>query len=151
MSAESEQPLWERLSLEEMDTEQWESLCDGCARCCLVKLEDQDSGEVAYTRVVCRLLDEASCRCTRYPERHRLVPDCVHLGPAEARRFHWLPTTCAYRVLAEGRPLPEWHPLRTGDPASVHRAGISVRGCVVSEEAVHPEGLDEHVIRWVEF
>ena len=151
MSPESELPFWERLTLEEMDDAQWESLCDGCARCCMIKLEDGDTGAVEYTGVVCRLLDRDSCRCTRYPDRHRLVPDCVTLGPREARSFHWLPDTCAYRILAEGGRLPDWHPLRTGDPASVHRAGISVRGQVLSEEDVHPDGLEEHVVRWVSF
>lgn len=142
------EPFWRRLSLEEMDDEQWESLCDGCARCCLVKLEDE--GTVSYTRIVCRLLDQDRCRCTQYPARHRLVPDCVELGPEQARSFHWLPKSCAYRTVAEGRDLPDWHPLVSGDPESVHRAGISVRGLVLSEDLVHPDGLEEHVIRWVE-
>lgn len=146
----TERPFWQRLSLAQMNSEQWESLCDGCARCCLIKLEDEDSGEVVYTRVVCQLLDEDQCRCSRYPERHELVPDCVQLGPDQAAEFHWLPTTCAYRILAEGGDLPDWHPLVSGDPESVHRAGISVRGRVLSEVHVHPEGLEEHVIRWVE-
>jgi uncharacterized cysteine cluster protein YcgN (CxxCxxCC family) len=144
-------PFWRRLTLAEMSTEQWESLCDGCARCCLIKLEDEDSGDVAYTRVACRLLDQDQCRCTRYPERHRLVPDCVHLGPEEASAFHWLPLSCAYRTLAEGRDLADWHPLVSGDADSVHAAGISIRGRILSEEAVHPDGLDEHIVRWVEF
>lgn len=143
-------PFWQRLSLAEMDQAQWEALCDGCARCCLIKLEDEDSGEVVYTRVTCQLLDEARCRCTRYPERHQLVPDCVQLGPEQAADFHWLPRTCAYRILAEGGDLPAWHPLVSGDPDSVHATGISVRGRVIPETHVHPEGLDEHVIRWVE-
>ncbi len=143
-------PFWQRLSLAEMDQEQWESLCDGCARCCLIKLEDEDSGEVVYTGVTCQLLDLDHCRCTRYPERHALVEDCVQLGPEQAATFHWLPRTCAYRILAEGGDLPEWHPLVSGDPDSVHEAGISVRGRAISEAHVHPDGLEEHVIRWVE-
>ena len=147
--ADLERPFHQRLALHEMNAEQWESLCDGCARCCLLKLEDPQ-GAVAYTRVVCRLLDQDACRCTRYPDRHRLVPDCVTLGPDEARSFHWLPATCAYRILAQGGELPAWHPLVSGDPASVHSAGISVRGRVLSERDVHPDGLDEHVIHWVE-
>jgi len=142
------EPFWRRLSLEELSEEQWESLCDGCARCCLVKLEE--AGNVEYTRIVCRLLDQDQCRCTQYPARHRLVPDCVELGPEQARAFAWLPTSCAYRTLAEGRDLPAWYPLVSGDPESVHRAGISVRGLVLSEDVVHPDGYDEHVIRWVE-
>ncbi|MDZ7825639.1 MAG: YcgN family cysteine cluster protein [Gammaproteobacteria bacterium] len=146
----TDEPFWRRLTLAEMDPTQWESLCDGCARCCLIKLEDEDDGEIAYTRVACHLLDQEQCRCTRYPQRHELVPDCVQLGPEEAASFHWLPVTCAYRILAEGGDLPDWHPLVTGDPDSVHAAGISVRGRVLSEDSVHPDGLEEHVIRWVE-
>ncbi len=146
----TERPFWQRLTLAEMSDVQWESLCDGCARCCLIKLEDEDTREVAYTRVVCGLLDVERCRCTRYPDRHLLVPDCVELGPDQAAAFRWLPTTCAYRTLAEGRDLANWHPLVSGDPETVHRAGISVRGRVLSEDHVHPEGLDEHIIRWVE-
>ncbi|MCC5885598.1 MAG: YcgN family cysteine cluster protein [Gammaproteobacteria bacterium] len=146
-----QRPFWQRLGLSEMTQTQWESLCDGCARCCLIKLEDEDSGEIAYTRVACHLLDQDACRCTRYPKRHELVPDCVHLGPEQAEAFRWLPTTCAYRILAEGGDLPEWHPLVSGDPQSVHRAGISIRGRALSEAHVHPDGLDEHVIRWVSF
>lgn len=146
-----ERPFWQRLSLHEMDQTQWESLCDGCARCCLIKLQDEDSGEVAYTGVACHLLDLGACRCTRYPERHELVPDCVQLGPEQAAALRWLPTTCAYRILAEGGDLPDWHPLVSGDPDSVHRAGISIRGRALPETHVHPDGLDEHVIRWVKF
>jgi uncharacterized cysteine cluster protein YcgN (CxxCxxCC family) len=146
----SDEPFWKRLSLEEMDAQQWESLCDGCARCCLIKLEDEDTGEIAYTRVVCDLLDTERCRCRSYPDRHRRVPDCVRLGPREAAAFRWMPSTCAYRLLAEGEDLPDWHPLVSGDPDSVHRAGISVRGRVLPESAVHPDGLDEHIVRWVE-
>jgi uncharacterized cysteine cluster protein YcgN (CxxCxxCC family) len=149
-AGEGSAPFWQRLRLDEMDDAQWESLCDGCARCCLIKLEDEESGEVAYTGVHCRLMDEESCRCTRYPERHRLVPDCVQLGPEQAHEFHWLPRTCAYRILAEGGDLPEWHPLVSGDPDSVHRAGISIRGRALPETVVHPDGLEEHLITWVE-
>ncbi len=142
--------FWERKSLEEMNSREWEALCDGCARCCLLKLEDEDSAEVVYTRVACHLLDQRRCRCTRYDERHRLVPDCVVLTAVEARSFSWLPVSCAYRTLAEGRPLEPWHPLVSGDPRSVHRAGISVRGKVVSERFIHPDDLEDQVIRWIE-
>ena len=151
MSAGATRPFWERLTLDEMTDAQWESLCDGCARCCMIKLEDTDSGRLEYTRLVCRFLDQDACACTRYPDRHRLVEDCVHLGPDEARAFHWLPETCAYRTLAKGGTLADWHPLVSGDPESVHRAGISVRGKVLSEDAVHPDGYFEHVIRWVNY
>lgn len=148
--AAEDMPFWKRLALHEMSREQWESLCDGCARCCLVKLEDEDTKEVVYTSVACELLDRERCRCTRYAERQQLVPDCVVLGPEEVASLRWMPTTCAYRLLAEGRDLPDWHPLVSGDPESVHRAGISVRGRALPESAVHPDGLEEHVVRWVE-
>ena len=140
-------PFWETKTLEEMTAEEWESLCDGCARCCLFKLEDEDSGEVYYTNVACRLLDHTQCRCTRYEERSRLVPDCVQVT-SEVARETWLPDTCAYRLLAEGKPLPEWHPLITGTSQSVWDAGICVAGMAVSEEYVHPDELEEHLIHW---
>ncbi len=144
----NEPPFWRQKRLEEMNGQEWEALCDGCAKCCLNKLEDIDSGEIAYTDVACRLLDLESCRCTNYAERRRLVADCVSLEPASVSRLGWLPSTCAYRLLAEGRDLPQWHPLVTGDPESVHRAAISVRGRVVSER--HAGALEEHVVRWPE-
>lgn len=143
------EPFWKTRTLDEMNDAEWESLCDGCARCCLHKLEDADTGEVLYTRVVCRFLDEASCRCTDYAHRGSLMPGCVRLTPARVRSFTWLPKTCAYRRLHEGRGLADWHPLVSGDPDSVHAAGISVRGRVLSDAWVHPDGRAEHVIRWV--
>lgn len=141
--------FWNTLPLGEMSDAQWEALCDGCGRCCLHKLQDADSGEIHYTAVACRLLDLRRCRCRRYDERQRLVPDCVVLDRRRPEQFGWLPDTCAYRLLSEGRPLPDWHPLLSGDPDSVHRAGISVRGRVVSEEGVHEEQFQEMIIRWV--
>jgi len=144
------EPFWQQKTMEEMSTAEWESLCDGCARCCLHKLEDIDSGEVAYTRVVCRYLDEEACRCTEYQDRNRLVPNCVWLTPETAKEYHWLPDTCAYRMLSEGKDLAWWHPLVSGDEQSVHTAGISVRGKVINETWVHPDGYDEHIIRWVD-
>lgn len=138
------------LPLDQLSEQQWEALCDGCARCCLHKLEDEDTGEVYYTRVRCRYLDEQRCRCTDYPNRSVLVPNCISLRPAELDDLHWLPSTCAYRLRAEGRPLPSWHPLVSGDPESVHAAGVSIRGRAVSDEYVHPDGYDEHIVHWVE-
>lgn len=121
------QPFWIAKSLDAMDPAEWESLCDGCGRCCLVKLEDEDSGEIHYTDVGCRLLDGDSCRCSDYPNRQREVPDCVRLTPDAVRSLRWLPTTCAYRLVAEGKPLAWWHPLVSGNPDTVHLAGMSVR------------------------
>ena len=142
--------FWQEKSLAEMSRQEWESLCDGCARCCLHKLEDEDSGKVHYTSVVCRYLDESTCRCTDYQNRSSLVPDCVWLTPDTAEAFKWLPTTCAYRLIAEGKDLKWWHPLVSGRPESVAEAGISIRGKCISEEHVHPDDLEENIIRWVE-
>ncbi|MEX0942159.1 MAG: YcgN family cysteine cluster protein [Pseudomonadales bacterium] len=142
-------PFWQTIALADMDKSQWESLCDGCARCCLHKLEDEDTHEVHYTSVVCRYLD-SGCRCTGYESRHTLVPDCVVLTPDRALSFKWLPTTCAYRLLAEGKDLPAWHPLVSGNPESVHEAGISVAGKTVNESYVHPQAAESYIIKWVE-
>ena len=142
--------FWREKTLAEMTDAQWESLCDGCARCCMIKLQDEDTDEVHYTALVCDLLDINGCRCTRYPQRHELVADCVVLTPDRAAQFHWLPTTCAYRVLAEGGELAWWHPLVSGDPESVHLAGISVRDKVVPQGTVHEDEHQEMVITWVE-
>jgi|TARA_R110000772_G_scaffold163459_2_gene274706 hypothetical protein len=141
---------WEK-PLDALTPSQWEALCDGCARCCLHKLEDADSGEVFYTRVSCRYLHSESCRCREYTQRSRLVADCMTLQPDNiAEALAWLPATCAYRLRARGEPLYPWHPLLSGDADSVHRAGISVRGRVVSEEHVHPDSHEEHIVRWVQ-
>ena len=133
-----------------MTDAEWESLCDGCARCCLHKLEDADSGMIHYTAVHCRLLDQKRCRCRDYDRRLERVPDCIDLRPENMEEMHWLPATCAYRLLYEGKPLYDWHPLVSGSPDSVHEAGISIRGRVLSEEFVHPDSFEEHIIHWVE-
>jgi uncharacterized cysteine cluster protein YcgN (CxxCxxCC family) len=140
--------FWQHKTLDELSEAEWEALCDGCGRCCLVKIEDQDSGKLFYTNVVCQYFDNASCRCSRYRERSKLVPDCIKVTPEVARQESWLPHSCAYRLLAEGKPLPDWHPLISRDADSVHRNRISVRGRVVSERFVHPEELVEHLVNW---
>jgi uncharacterized cysteine cluster protein YcgN (CxxCxxCC family) len=139
-------PFWKRKTLREMTTSEWESLCDGCGRCCLHKLRNEETDQLHYTEVACRLLDTATARCADYANRRRRVPDCIRLTPARLRGIDWLPPTCAYRLLAEGRDLPEWHPLRSGDPASVERAGISVRGRVIDERQAGP--TEDHIATW---
>ena len=141
---------WHDKSLAELSAREWEALCDGCAKCCLHKLEDEDDGEVFYTGVRCRYLDEDSCRCSDYPNRSVMVPNCIRLEPGTVGALDWLPSTCAYRLRAKGEALPEWHPLVSGDPQSVHRAGVSIRGRAISDEFVHPDGFEEHIVHWVE-
>ena len=141
-------PFWRRLSLEEMSDEQWESLCDGCARCCLNKLEDEDSGEIAWTSIRCRMLDDATCRCTGYANRQAHVPDCIRLTAKNVRTISWLPGSCAYRLVAEGHDLYWWHPLVSGDPDTVHQAGISVRGRTIGEREVALPNWEDHIVDW---
>jgi len=137
-------PFWKRKKLSQMTQEEWESLCDGCGKCCLNKLIDTDTQELFFTNVACRLLDLKSCRCTRYKDRSRLVKDCVRLTPRNVRRIKWLPATCAYRLVTEGADLPEWHHLICGDRRAVHKAGISVVGRSISESEAGD--LDDHIV-----
>jgi len=138
--------FWQTKKLEQMTDQEWESLCDGCARCCLLKLEDEDSGELFFTNVSCHLLDIQKCSCKDYPNRKFLVPECLLVRKMQISEYQWLPKTCAYRLISEGQPLPKWHPLVSGSRQSVQQAGITVEGFAVSEEYIHPEQLQDHII-----
>lgn len=153
MDEASAAPFWRRKKLEEMTAAEWESLCDGCARCCLVKLEEEPDergpGPIHYTSIGCRLLAEGSCRCRDYENRQAQVADCVRLTPAEVRRIRWLPPTCGYRLVAEGRDLAWWHPLVSGDPETVHLSGVSVRGRIdAMEDDVPDENAVDFIATW---
>lgn len=141
-----QQPFWQHKTLAEMSAAEWESLCDGCGKCCLAKLQDWETGEVSYTNVACRLLDLDTGRCRRYARRHRSVDNCVRLSAENVPDLAWLPSTCAYRLVARGEALPDWHPLVSGDPQSVHASGYSVRGRVVAEGRSGP--LEHHLVEW---
>jgi uncharacterized cysteine cluster protein YcgN (CxxCxxCC family) len=143
--------FWNSKALVDMSRKEWESLCDGCGRCCLHKLEDIDTGLVFYTNVACRLFDEESCRCRDYSRRARLVKDCLVLAPSDESQFRWLPRSCAYRRLAEGKTLEWWHPLVSGRQETVSEANISVQGRTVSEASVGPNELEDHIISWIDF
>jgi len=145
-----EKPFWQSKTLSQMTTEEWESLCDGCGRCCLHKLKNKDSGDIYFTDVACHYLDEENCTCSHYEERQSYVPDCLSIEPNWAEKFNWLPSTCAYRLLYEGKDLPVWHHLISGDRNSVHLAGISVRGRTYSGNKVSKDQLIDHVITWVD-
>ncbi len=131
-------PFWQRKPLVELSPPEWEALCDGCGQCCRHKLEDEDTGQVFPTRVACQLLDTNSCRCSDYAHRHKTVPECITLSAETISRYHWLPKTCAYRRLAEGKDLAWWHPLVSGNPETVHQAGISARGQLINERELPP-------------
>ena len=139
--------FWERFALDKLTETEWEALCDGCGKCCLNKLEDPDTGEVALTKVACRLLDDQTCRCSQYPIRHQFVPECIVLKPDTLdQHAYWMPETCASRLLWQKKPLPEWHPLLTGTPQSVHDAGVSVQGWTVPEFEIDEEDWEDYII-----
>ena len=148
VNSESHRPFWQTKTLDEMTHTEWESLCDGCGRCCLNKLEDWDTGAIYWTNVACTLLDGTTCRCKNYERRFDTVPDCVQLSPETVRTLKWLPPTCAYRLIREGRDLYWWHPLVSKDPQSIHDAGISVKDKTISEDGMEPEEFEHYLVDW---
>lgn len=140
--------FWETKTLAQMSTAEWESLCDNCGKCCLNKLEDEDTGEIAFTSVACDLIDLDTCRCTRYSERCILVPECIDLKQHDFAEYNWLPSTCAYRLLTDGEPLPGWHPLLTGTSESVKEAGVSIGSYAIKESQV--TDMEDHIIEWLQ-
>jgi uncharacterized cysteine cluster protein YcgN (CxxCxxCC family) len=140
--------FWETKKLSEMTTEEWESICDGCGKCCLNKLENEDNGEIVFTSVVCNLINLDSCRCTRYSERTTLVPECLDLKQHDFAEYNWLPSTCAYRLLADGEKLPSWHPLVSGSQDTVKEAGVSICSYAMKESEI--DDLEDHIIEWLE-
>ena len=147
---DSELPFWQIRPLSELSRNEWESLCDGCGKCCLIKLVDDVTDDLHYTSVACRLLDCNTCRCGNYPERQSIVEDCLALSPELVETLPWMPSTCAYRLLHEGKPLLWWHPLVSGSRETVHQAGISVRGRVIPEDIVPDEALIDYIVDWPE-
>ena len=146
----SETRFWETKSLDRMTNDEWESLCDGCGGCCLHKLVNDETGDVFYTRVACRLLNAESGRCERYADRFSEVADCLDVRRMRSAELAWMPNICAYRRIAEGKSLPGWHPLLSGDPASVTSAGVSVAGRTISEEHADLDNLEAEIIEWVD-
>ncbi|MEC8633639.1 MAG: YcgN family cysteine cluster protein [Pseudomonadota bacterium] len=141
---------WNTTPLEQLNAEEWESLCDGCGKCCLHKLRDDETDEVFYTRVACRLLDMKSCGCSDYVHRFSKVPDCMDVSKMTASEMKWLPSSCAYRLRSESKPLPEWHPLVSGHAATVLKDPNRIRGRVVSETEVPGDKLEDYIIRWID-
>ena len=137
--------FWQNKSLAEMSAQEWEALCDGCGQCCLLKLEDEDDGSIYTTRLACQMLDLETCRCTDYKNRHKLMPDCVAITPENTGSLSWLPPTCAYRLIHEGKDLEWWHPLISGDPETVHNAGVSVRNSAVGEQGVEEDDYERFI------
>jgi uncharacterized cysteine cluster protein YcgN (CxxCxxCC family) len=144
-------PFWDEKTLDEMTDTEWEALCDGCGRCCLIKLEDEDTGEIITSDVRCKLLDGDQCTCTDYPNRKAKVPDCIKLTPENVLEIKWMPKTCAYRRLAEGRGLAWWHPLISGTMQTVEDVGVSVRGRTFDETEIAPDQWEHHAVDWPEY
>lgn len=143
--------FWLDKSLKDMNEQEWESLCDGCAKCCLHVLQDEDDASLAYTSVACRLLNIQTCRCTQYDSRQNLVPDCTQITPETIESYYWLPETCAYRLVFEKKDLPDWHHLKSGgDKTKMHKNRHSVKKTAISEQVVQPDAYEEYIVRWVE-
>ena len=143
----SDMSFWKTKKLTEMTAEEWESLCDNCGKCCLHKLEDEDTGKIVFTNVACKLINLNTCRCTRYTERTRLVAECLDLKQYDFAQYNWLPSTCAYRLVNDGKELPAWHPLLSGSTTSVKRAGVSISSYAIKESVAM--NLEDHVIEWL--
>lgn len=139
-------PYWKRKTLAQMNKREWEALCDGCGKCCVHKLEYEETGDLVQTNVACKLLDHRTCQCSNYKDRKKYVPDCIKLTPKVVHEMDWLPSTCAYRLVLQGRDLYWWHPLVSGDPETVHEAGVSARGRVISE--TEAGDIEDHIVRW---
>lgn len=141
--------FWKHYGLTELNSAEWEALCDGCGLCCLIKLEDEEIQEIAYTKVACKLLDCQTGHCSNYAKRQQYVPDCIQLTPEKLAEIRWLPSTCAYRRLEEGKSLPNWHYLISGSRQSVIKARKSAAGRCVSEVDVHEHDIEDYIVRWV--
>jgi uncharacterized protein len=139
-------PFWKAKRMQELNSQEWEALCDGCARCCLIKLEDEETREIFLTWVTCPILDIEACRCTRYSTRHIANPECIELTLEVIPQLSWLPDTCAYRLLAEGKELPDWHPLISGSDQAMHNAGMSIRGKCISEKDIPTDSLEDYIV-----
>ena len=149
MSNEIRPQFWKKYPLDQLSSAEWEALCDGCGLCCLVKLEDEETAEVAYTKVACKLLDCKTAHCQDYANRRQQVPDCIQLTAEKLPTIHWLPSSCAYRRLHEGKNLPSWHYLNTGSRQSVIKAKKSAAGRCISEVDIHEDEIDDYIVRWV--
>ena len=146
MNDDKKDRFWERIPLKELNAQQWESLCDGCCQCCAHKLQDDDTEEIFKTNVVCQYLDTDKCHCTVYPDRHTYVPDCVKVTPDNATELSWMPKTCGYRLVSEGKKLPVWHPLETGKADSARLSGAAVTGKVISEAEIDIDDLEDYIV-----
>lgn len=140
---------WKFVPLNEMNKTQWEDLCDGCGKCCLIKLENEDTGETEFTNIACKLLDAKTCRCKNYTKRQSFVPDCIRLTPKKVAKLSWLPASCAYRLVYEGKDLPSWHHLKSGSKQSIHKAEASVKNKIISELNVNEDDWEDYIVEWV--